>query len=139
MGDSRVLYLNKMILIKDNFSSIGSDNTQASAGTIYKLLLLHKYTVEVKENIPGIKYLIKNNEVIADVNINDVVYYLHTHHTTYKLYAKRLDEALKSKFEYKKQRANEYESILRQLEDIYIAKYLFKQLPFTIRVDYLKQ
>lgn len=139
MGDSRGFIPQQMILTKNNFSSIGSDSTQASAGTIYKLLLLHKYTVELRENIPNIRYLVKNEEIIADVNINDVVYYLHTHHTTYKLYANRLDNALKSKFESKKIHIGEYESILRQLEDIYVAKYLFKQLPFTIRVEYLKQ
>lgn len=128
-----------MILTKNDFSSVASENVTFSAGLIYKLLLQHKYTIEVKDSTPGIKYLIKDKKVIADVNVNDIVYYLHTKHTTYKLYVDRLDKVLKSKFESKRQHIGEYENILRQLEDIYIAKYLFKKLPFTIRVDYLKK
>jgi hypothetical protein len=120
MGDSRYFIPQKMILKKEEFSSIGEDGAQASVGLIYKLLLLHNYKIE------------------DDAIVSDVVYFLHTSHTTYKLYVNRLDKALKSKFERNRNLTSEYENVLRQLEDIYVAKYLFKKLPLTIRIEYLK-
>jgi len=138
MEDNRVLLPQQMILTKDNFSSVGFDTVSASAGSIYKLLLVHNYSIESKETTPTIRYLVKNNEVMASVDINDIIYYLHTNNTTYKLYSNRIEKALKSKYEYKKEHAVEYVNILKQLQEIYIAKYLFKQLPYSIRLEYVK-
>jgi hypothetical protein len=138
MGDSRYFIPQKMILKKEEFSSIGEDGAQASVGLIYKLLLLHNYKIEDDAIVSDTKYLIKDNIKIAEVSLNDVVYFLHTSHTTYKLYVNRLDKALKSKFERNRNLTSEYENVLRQLEDIYVAKYLFKKLPLTIRIEYLK-
>ena len=127
-----------MILKKEDFSFLGTDGAQASAGSIYKLLLFYNYEIEKDIDKQDIRYLVQNNVKVAEVNINDIIYYLYDKHATYKLYVTRLDKALKSKFERNRALAPEYENVLRQLEELYTAKYLFKQIPLTLRVEYLK-
>lgn len=127
-----------MILKKDSFSSIGSDNLEASAGLIYKLLLQFNYVVIKDEQTPTIKHLVKNGNNVAEVNTIDIKAYLAENHTTYKLYTERYQKASGSRLESKMALVPEYANILDQIVDIYTAKYLFKQLPLAIRVEYLK-
>jgi hypothetical protein len=111
---------------------------EAGAGVVYKLLLTYNYTIVPNELNNNIKKLVKNNNTIASVDTTDIVEYLAVKHTTYKLFVKRIEELKKSKLQSKRDLIPTHQVGLEQIIDIYTAKYLFKQLPLSIKVKYLK-
>ena len=127
-----------MAITKKSFSSIGSDSMEVSSTLIYKILLQFEYTIQASPTIPNVKQLIKDRIIIASVDSNDIIEYLQENHATYILYTKRLKMLEASKLQSKKDLIPIHVDILAQLVELYTAKYLFKQIPLTLRVEYLK-
>ena len=127
-----------MVITKKSFSSIGSDSMEVSSTLIYKILLQFEYTIQASPTIPNVKQLIKDRIIIASVDSNDIIEYLQENHATYILYTKRLKMLEASKLQSKKDLIPIHVDILAQLVELYTAKYLFKQIPLTLRVEYLK-
>ena len=127
-----------MAITKKSFSSIGSDSMAVSSTLIYKILLQFEYTIQALPTIPSVKQLIKDRIIIASVDSNDIIEYLQENHVTYILYTKRLKMLETSKLQSKKDLISTHVDILAHLVELYTAKYLFKQIPLTLRVEYLK-
>ncbi len=127
-----------MAITKKSFSSIGSDSMEVSSNLIYKILLQFEYTIQALPTIPSVKQLIKDRIIIASVDSNDIIEYLQENHATYILYTKRLKMLEASKLQSKKDLISTHADILAHLVELYTAKYLFKQIPLTLRVEYLK-
>ena len=127
-----------MAITKKSFSSIGSDSMAVSSTLIYKILLQFEYTIQALPTIPSVKQLIKDRIIIASVDSNDIIEYLQENHATYILYTKRLKMLEASKLQSKKDLIPTHADILAHLVELYTAKYLFKQIPLTLRVEYLK-
>ena len=127
-----------MVITKKSFSSIGSDSMEVSSTLIYKILLQFEYTIQALPTIPNVKQLIKDRIIIASVDSNDIIEYLQENHATYILYTKRLKMLEAAKLQSKKDLIPIHVDILAQLVELYTAKYLFKQIPLTLRVEYLK-
>ena len=127
-----------MVITKKSFSSIGSDSMEVSSTLIYKILLQFEYTIQASPTIPNVKQLIKDRIIIASVDSNDIIEYLQENHATYILYTKRLKMLEAAKLQSKKDLIPIHVDILAQLVELYTAKYLFKQIPLTLRVEYLK-
>ena len=128
----------QMVITKKSFSSIGSDSMEVSSTLIYKILLQFEYTIQSLPTIPSVKQLIKDRIIIASVDSNDIIEYLQENHATYILYTKRLKMLEASKLQSKKDLIPTHVDILAHLVELYTAKYLFKQIPLTLRVEYLK-
>ena len=128
----------QMVITKKSFSSIGSDSMEVSSTLIYKILLQFEYTIQSLPTIPSVKQLIKDRIIIASVDSNDIIEYLQENHATYILYTKRLKMLETSKLQSKKDLIPTHVDILAHLVELYTAKYLFKQIPLTLRVEYLK-
>ena len=128
----------QMAITKKSFSSIGSDSMEVSSTLIYKILLQFEYTIQALPTIPSVKQLIKDRIIIASVDSNDIIEYLQENHATYILYTKRLKMLEASKLQSKKDLIPTHVDILAHLVELYTAKYLFKQIPLTLRVEYLK-
>ena len=124
-----------MAITKKSFSSIGSDSMAVSSTLIYKILSQFEYTIQA---LPSVKQLIKDRIIIASVDSNDIIEYLQENHATYILYTKRLKMLEASKLQSKKDLIPTHVDILAHLVELYTAKYLFKQIPLTLRVEYLK-
>ena len=127
-----------MAITKKSFSSIGSDSMAVSSTLIYKILSQFEYTIQSLPTIPSVKQLIKDRIIIASVDSNDIIEYLQENHATYILYTKRLKMLEASKLQSKKDLIPTHVDILAHLVELYTAKYLFKQIPLTLRVEYLK-
>lgn len=128
----------QMAITKKSFSSIGSDSMEVSSTLIYKILLQFEYIIQSLPTIPSVKQLIKDRIIIASVDSNDIIEYLQENHVTYILYTKRLKMLEASKLQSKKDLIPTHVDILAHLVELYTAKYLFKQIPLTLRVEYLK-
>ena len=111
---------------------------EVSSTLIYKILLQFEYTIQSLPTTPSVKQLIKDRIIIASVDSNDIIEYLQENHATYILYTKRLKMLETSKLQSKKDLIPTLVYILAYLVELYTAKYLFKQIPLTLRVEYLK-
>lgn len=123
-----------MILTKKDFDTIGSEGMVAQAGLIYKLLLQCNYEIVNSDTNPLIKHLVLKTNIVDSIDIIDINNYLSLHHTTYKLINKRIEVLKTSNKLNKKDLIMECYDILKQIVEIYTAKYFYNRLkPDTIQ------